>query len=260
MYGEILAFSGLIQYYFMIQMSQALWIFIDACTVPLSWALTSALPAKRLVNSRPTARLLGFETIGSVLGQLVINIFFLVMMTVILFRQPFFVCKEFNPANVDLRKWWEMSDNYESATLGILTAFQVLNSSCAFSLGVKYRQGFFKNKTYLLIFAALFLLLASVLLADPNPVGCAFHVNCGTSRALTELGYNVYWSAPLEYFSGIGHNVLPIYFRITIFLVAIANLVTIMAWEGLVILGPGREALKSFARGRWQVKKRPISV
>jgi predicted P-type ATPase len=59
MYGEILAFSSLIQYYFMVQMSQSLWIFIDGCTVPLSWALSCALPAQKLSKTRPTARLLG---------------------------------------------------------------------------------------------------------------------------------------------------------------------------------------------------------
>jgi hypothetical protein len=260
MYGEILAFSGLIQYYFMIQISEALWIFIDSCTIPLSWALTAASPATRLVNSRPTARLLGFETIGSVLGQLLINIFFLAMTTSVLFRQPFFVCKEFNPINVDLRKWWEMADNYESTVLGVLTAFQVLNASCAFNVGMKYRQGFFKNKKFLMIFGFLFAILASILLADPNPIGCAFHINCGNSKALTDLGYKVYWTAPFEYYSSIGHNVLPIYFRVTILLIVIANLVAIMAWESFVIQGPGRVFLKSFANGRWQVKKRPVSV
>jgi hypothetical protein len=59
MYGEILAFSGLFQYYFMVQMSQALWIFIDGSTVPLSWALTVGQPAEKLSKTRPTARLLG---------------------------------------------------------------------------------------------------------------------------------------------------------------------------------------------------------
>lgn len=63
MYGEILAFSGLIQYYFMVQMSQALWIFIDGCTVPLSWALTVSLPAEKLAKTRPTARLLGITSL-----------------------------------------------------------------------------------------------------------------------------------------------------------------------------------------------------
>jgi cation-transporting ATPase 13A3/4/5 len=45
MYGEVLAFLGLIQYYFSVTPSQGTWILLDASTVPVSWALTMALPA-----------------------------------------------------------------------------------------------------------------------------------------------------------------------------------------------------------------------
>ena len=69
MYGEIMAFSGLFQYFFVVQFSQALWMFIDGCTVPLAWALTKALPAEKLSKTRPTARLLG-STIGKILTVL----------------------------------------------------------------------------------------------------------------------------------------------------------------------------------------------
>lgn len=59
MYGETLAFIGLIQYYFTVNMSQVTWILIDGSTVPLSWALTMARPAATLAFTRPTAKLLG---------------------------------------------------------------------------------------------------------------------------------------------------------------------------------------------------------
>ena len=61
MYGEILAIGGLIQYYFMVQMSQMMWVMVDGITVPVSWALTMATPAKKLSPYRPTARLLGIR-------------------------------------------------------------------------------------------------------------------------------------------------------------------------------------------------------
>jgi hypothetical protein len=59
MYGETIAFGGLIQYYFMVQLSQMMWVFVDGITVPISWALTMAKPAEKLSSQRPTARLLG---------------------------------------------------------------------------------------------------------------------------------------------------------------------------------------------------------
>lgn len=59
MYGEILAFIGMVQYLFRVNISQAIYIMIDGTTVPLSWALTMAVPTKILAETRPTARLFG---------------------------------------------------------------------------------------------------------------------------------------------------------------------------------------------------------
>ena len=59
MYGEILAFTGIMQFAFKVTVSQAMQIMIDASTVPLSWAISLASPARKLIESRPTARPLG---------------------------------------------------------------------------------------------------------------------------------------------------------------------------------------------------------
>lgn len=196
----------------------------------------------------------------SVLGQIVINIVFLCIAVGILFNQSFFLCKEFDPKYVDLRKWWEMADNYEGAMLGVLTSFQILHSSCAFSMGSKYREGFFKNRLYLFVYVMLFTMLSAILLLDPNPVGCIFHINCGTKSALELLGYKVGFEAPKLYFSGIGHNVFPTYFRWSIWIMTVLNLIAIMTWEGIFILGPFRTWARRWANGRWQVRKRPLKV
>lgn len=200
----------------------------------------------------------GFETILSVLGQIFINLLVLCVAVIVLFQQPFFVCREFDSRYVDLRKWWEMADNYEGAMIGILTCFQIMHAACAFNLGSKYRQGFFKNKTFLMVYAAMFTLLSCVLLLDPNPLGCIFHMNCGTSNVLSQLGYNVWWSTPSIYYSSIGHNVFPMYFRLIIWLITILNLVAVMIWEGVFVLGPFRSWARQWANGRWQVRKRPL--
>ena len=60
MYGQVLSFMGLIQYYFTVNMSQFLWILVDGSTAPLAWALTMAKSATKLTPKRPTARLLGW--------------------------------------------------------------------------------------------------------------------------------------------------------------------------------------------------------
>jgi hypothetical protein len=210
-----------------------------------------------LVNFNLT---IGFETIISVLGQIVIHVAFLVASVAILFNQSFFVCKEFDSKYVDLRRWWEMSDNYEGAMLGILTTFQIFHSSCAFAIGEKYRRGFFQNKTYIAVYLLFFGILSFLLLADPNQLGCLFHINCGTRSALESARYKVNFMAPAEYYSSIGHNVFPLYFRIVILIMSVLNLMCILFWEKVVVLGPVRLWTKKWADGKWQVKKKEVKV
>lgn len=261
LYGEILAISSLIQYYFVVQMSQAMWVFIDGCTVPISWAITMARPAQSLAKTRPTARLLGFETVFSVFGQVIINLIFLLLTVAILCKQAFYVCHQFDSTFVDLRKWWELADNYEGSISGIMTTFQILHASCALSLGSKYRAGFWKNRYYLAIYFFTITVFTLTIISGPNPLGCAFRINCGTRDALESLGYtNISFSLPETYHNSSGHNVMPVYFRWIVVLLAYLNLAAIALWEGQVILGPGRQWFKKFANGRWQVKKETLRI
>eukprot|EP00842_Homolaphlyctis_polyrhiza_P003028 jgi/Hompol1/3726/HPOL_003341-RA len=256
MYGEILAFVGLVQYYFVVNMSQAMWILIDGSTVPISWALTMARPSRRLADSRPTARLLGPETIMSVVGQIVINIVFVIIAVVLLFGQRFFRCNEFDGNSADMRRWWELADNFEGEVTGLMATFQILHSAAAFNLGSKYRNGFLANRSFLIVYGVVFTIVSLVLLGFPNRIGCLFHVNCGTRDALQSLGYNIAFTPPAEYFSPAGHNVMPFSFRLTLWVLTVLNLFAVLAWETFVILGP----MRKWARGRWPVKRSTLRV
>ena len=260
MYGEVIAFIGLVMYYFSVEMSQLMWIFVDGCTVPISWALTMASPAQELSRSRPTARLLGVETISSVVGQIFINVIFMLIALYGLYQQKFFVCSEFDGSFVDLRKWWELADNYEGALIGFILIFQIINAACAFNIGNKYRAGFWKNKVFIVIYSAAALLLTILMLTDPNPVGCMFHINCGTKEALQNLGYNVWFKLPEKYFNPVGHNVFPPYFRWILFLIAMLNLAAVLVWEGIVITGPVREWAKAKFPGYMLVRKTDLHL
>lgn len=196
----------------------------------------------------------------SVLGQVIINTSISAFSVWLLFQQPFFVCKEFDSEFVDLRKWWELADNYEGAVTGLITAAQIIHSACAFNIGNRYREGFWKNTKFLAIYATALSCLYAVMLFDPNPLSCIFHINCGTSDALHKLGYNIWFEAPTAYFSAIGHNVIPINFRFTLVLISLVNLGLLLLWEGYFILGPVRQWANNFANGRWQVKKIPLRI
>ncbi|KAJ3214485.1 hypothetical protein HDU67_001617 [Dinochytrium kinnereticum] len=258
MYGEVLAFLGLIQYYFTVNMSQAVWVLIDGSTVPLSWALTMARPALRLATTRPTARLLGPETMVSVIGQIFIDVVFQIAVVVMLFNQDWFRCHEFDGRKVDVRRWWELGDNYEGEVTGLLGTLQIVFAAAVFNIGSTYRRGFFRNWIFVLIWMGIIGLLSYVVLADPNSVGCLFHVNCGTPEAIA--GLNREWGTafstsfagiPAVYHAFSGHNVMPWAFRWRFWGLAAGNFVAIMLFEWIVVLGPGRK----FARRVWPLKR-----
>ncbi|KAJ3353378.1 hypothetical protein HDU83_006863 [Entophlyctis luteolus] len=259
MYGEVLAFMGLIQYYFTVNMSQAMWILIDGSTVPLSWALTQAKPAARLARTRPTARLLGPETLISVIGMIFINVLFGIGAVVMLFGERtqngnWFHCNEFDGQYYDIRRWWELADNFEGATTGMLIVFQIVNAAAIFNIGRVYRAGFWRNWVFVVCYSIIFALLSFVTLADPNTLGCLFHTNCGTSDALSRLNSSTgtsystsFLGIPSTYYAFIGHNVMPMQFRIRLWLLCIGNLFALVVFEWGVVLNFGR----AFARRRW---------
>lgn len=61
-------------FYFSVTMPQYVWIAIDVfITVFLTWAVSQSRAADKLEPQRPTARLLGPQTMASTLGLVAIN-------------------------------------------------------------------------------------------------------------------------------------------------------------------------------------------
>jgi cation-transporting ATPase 13A3/4/5 len=223
-------------------------MFLDGITVPITWALTNALPAKKLIKTRPTARLLGIETNMSVFGPIIINLFTSFMCVYMLETEPFYNCNIFNGSLADLRKWWELSENYVGSVTSIMIMYNVIHSALAYNISCKYREGGLRNIKFAVLYMCLFGIITNILLADPNSLGCLFRINCGTSEALEALGYNVPFFAPKTYFSKTGHNVIPKYFRYKLFALSILNLVLVYVWEQVLIIGIGRQiSLKYFS-------------
>lgn len=69
-------------------MSQYIWIAIDVfITVFLTWAVTQSRAAKSLSEQRPTARLLGPQTLASCMGLVAMNWLFLSCTFYFLYQQ-----------------------------------------------------------------------------------------------------------------------------------------------------------------------------
>ncbi|KAI7857465.1 hypothetical protein BDC45DRAFT_435556 [Circinella umbellata] len=246
MYGEIMATSKLCTFYYTTSFSIWIFILIDAfITLFCAFAVTQAKAAKALSPQRPTARILGPEVLASVLGQLIINALFLAGAYIMLYtHDDFFRCNEWDARSVDNSKWWLLGDNFESEVLTFVVLFQFVNAALIFNYGYLFRAHWYKN--YLLLgVCAIFITIVSYWeLADPNEFGCAVRLNCGNPDVLESLGYPRPNFQIEPYNNPSGHNVLPKYFRYTLWVYSIGNMVATHAWELLFVLGPVRDWLK----------------
>jgi cation-transporting ATPase 13A3/4/5 len=94
----------------------------------MSWAMSLASPAHTLKPRRPTARLLGPETLLSTLGMILINALFVALGILLLYRQDFMNCNQFDAEFIDTLEWWRLQDNYEAEVVGLISIWQVLYS------------------------------------------------------------------------------------------------------------------------------------
>ncbi|KAJ1976192.1 hypothetical protein H4R35_002806 [Dimargaris xerosporica] len=250
LYGQIMACLKLMGFYFSTQISQPLWIMIDAfITVGMAVAVTLAGPTKRLAPCRPTARLLGPQTLISTIGQVAINWIFVMGGYALLFSQDWFVCHEFDSRMVDLSKWWLLADSFEAETLSFIVLFQFINAGAVFNFGHMFRRAWWRNYALVFIWAGLLVIVSYVELADPNWLGCKFRLNCGDPDVLVDMGYPRPSFDIESYNTMTHHNVLPRSFRFTLWGYSIANMVAVALWEYFVVLGPVRE---------WAKKKHPL--
>ncbi|ORX65480.1 hypothetical protein DL89DRAFT_325643 [Linderina pennispora] len=250
-YGQIM--SGMVKmasFYFAISLTQNLWMLIDgAIATGLAMTVSMSGPAKKLAPYRPTTRILGPQMLASVGGIALINWLFSAMAYVWLFQQPWFRCNEHASAEVDVTKWWLLGDNYEASILSFVSTFQFINNGFVVNYGHLYRARWYKNYSLLVIWAFLMTFVSYMLLANPNRVGCAFRLNCGTDTVLESLHYpKPTWKIE-PYNSPLGHNVIPRNSRWALWGYCLGNMATTNFWQVFVINGPMRSLLR---------KKKPL--
>lgn len=251
-YGQIM--SGMVKmasFYFAISLTQNLWMLIDgAVATGLMLTISLSGPAKRLAKYRPTSRLLGPQMLTSVGGIVLINWVFSALSFVWLFQQEWFRCNEHSAAEVDVNKWWLLGDNYEASILSFVSSYQFINNGFVVNYGYLYRARWYKNYALLVVWAFLIAFMSYILLADPNRVGCAFRLNCGTAKVLVDV---LHYSKPSWYIepynNPLGHNVIPRASRYKLWGYCIGNMLASNVWQLFVVYGPVHSLLR---------KKRPL--
>ncbi|KAJ1984505.1 hypothetical protein H4R33_004357 [Dimargaris cristalligena] len=256
LYGQTMAMLKANFFYFQGSIAQSLWIFVDAfITMGMTACLALSKAAPRLAPQRPTARLLGIETLTSTVGIVLINWLFLVGGYLWLYQQTWFRCHEFDARGIDIAKWWLLGDNYESAYLAFLTMFQFINNGAIFNFGYQFRQAWWRNYSLVAVWAAFIAMMSYVELADPNRLGCLFRLNCGNPKVLEELGFPRPTFDIEPYNIDQGHNVFPRSARFWLWSYSIANMAVGLLWERAVVLGPLRTLLRRlYPQSRLQLK------
>ncbi|KAJ1926895.1 hypothetical protein IWQ60_003410 [Tieghemiomyces parasiticus] len=249
LYGQTMVLMKANTFYFQGTLTESLWIFIDAfITLGMTACIPLSKASRRLAPQRPTARLLGPQTLLSTIGVVAINWVFVIVELIWLYQQPWFRCHEFDSTQVDISKWWLLGDNYESAILA-LTVFQFINAGAIFNFGHHFRRAWARNYPLVVLWAVVVGIMSYVLLADPNRLGCLFRINCGDPNVLQDLGYSRPGFAIEPYNIPQGHNVFPSRARWALWAMCLANMAAGLLWERLVILGPVR---------RYFMKKYPL--
>ncbi|OZJ06188.1 hypothetical protein BZG36_01004 [Bifiguratus adelaidae] len=258
MYGQIVQILKTISLYYSLGLTQNTWIMVDAfIAVGCTWAISQARATDRLAPYRPTARILGPEVLASLLGAFCINwAFQLGAFKGLLYSQDFFRCHEWDASSANLAAWWLLGDNYETETLTLIGLPQFVGAAFVFNFGFLYRKSFFHNYTLMIIVCVFLAILYYFLLADPNPFACMFRINCGDPDVLVAMGYTrPYWYIE-PYNNLIRHNVYPKVFRIKLFFMSIGNLLTLIIWEKVVVLGP----VRTYLRKKYPLRRQTVKL
>lgn len=230
MYGLIGCGLRFTMYSNAVFLSQWAFIFGDGFVlVGLSYGLSLVKPLNELGHERPTSSLVGPTTLVSMLGHEVLHVLFLYLAVHLLMTEPWYC--PFNPANVDLVKWWLLQDSHLGTTLFLVTAPQYITSALAFGFGSRFRRPVWTNPFLMAYATSLMCILAYLAFAEPNIVTERFRIATSTNVI------------------GLPSIPLPSSFVAKIAGVVVGDMFAVLTFEGLVVAGPVRRMV----RHRWHM-------
>ncbi|EGZ08658.1 hypothetical protein PHYSODRAFT_318641 [Phytophthora sojae] len=225
MYGVIASTLRLFQWYNATILSEWCFILADGFTlVGLSYVITLSKPLPELRDQRPTSSLVGPSTLLSILGQELINVVFLVSGIHMLASQRWYC--PFSPDNIDLAKWWLLSDNHLATTLFFTIITQQQLAAWVFSFGSRYRASIWSNHALVALCVLLVGLDTYLLLGPPGKLSDLFRISSGTNvMVLPDIP-------------------MPWAFRAQYFVLLFGNVIASILFEYFVVLGPVRDWLR----------------
>jgi hypothetical protein len=192
--------------------------------VGLSYVITLSRPLPELGNQRPTSSLIGPTTLTSIVGQELINIVFLFNGVHMLIREDWYC--PFTPDNVDLAKWWLLSDNHMATVLFFTVITQQHVAAWVFSFGSRFRAAIWRNYLLVAVFVVLVVLDIYLILGGPSDLTDLFRIASSTNVVV------------LPYIP------MPLSFRLKYFALLLGNVAAVILFEYAFVLGPVRDYLR----------------
>jgi len=234
MYGQVEAIANVMNAYFMINLSEYCWMFMDGFwVISMSFTLPLGKAASALAETRPTASLLGPITASSVVGILLINTTFAIIALWILFHQDWFQCRRWE--NSDVSNLVVIGDNYESETLFLVMGYQYISTAMAFNFGYEFRQTWWRNKCFV-GFCSLFTAIHLWVTLVPGDLSCFWRVNCENDHVL----YSAAIGRVLPIQNPFHTTVMPVSYRWILVILMISNTFANIFWEYFVVNGTRR--------------------
>jgi len=231
MYGQVETINQVICAYFNTTPGDWNWIFMDGIwVITMAFTLPLAKSATKLAPSRPTASLLGPQTMTSVLGILAINFFFVAIALSILHNQDWFQCRKWDN-NKDLSNLAYLNDNYETSVIFIVSGYQYMSSAIPYNFGFAFRAPWIKNY-FFIFFAVIFTALHFYVTLVPGKVSCVFRVNCVNEDVVHDPFGEVFAIQ-----NPFNTTIMPMDFRVILIAIMIMNLAANIVWEYFIVNG-----------------------
>lgn len=199
-------------------------------TVCLAFALPLSAAAPKLAQARPTASVLGLQTVASAVGVLAINFMFLVGALFYLFSQEWFECRKWG--STDVSNVLAIGDNYETETLFLVGGFQYIHSAAVFNFGYEFRRSWIQN--YVLAGLVIgFTTLHFYALFVPGDLSCVWRVNCVNEhvhRSVTDSD-----KFPIQ--NDFNSTLLPDHYKRGLCALMITNAAAVITYEYFVVNG-----------------------
>jgi magnesium-transporting ATPase (P-type) len=178
LYGNITSYVQAITYNMKSSFSDWTWLVADGVwTVSLYFALPAAGAASKLSSTRPTASILGWEMISSIVGITGCNYIFMAVALSTLFREDWFQCRKWNPDEIYAGTVLLPSDNYETQVTFLMFGYQCMFAAVTFNFGYEFRQAWWRNYPFVAV-VSVFLFVHVYITLVPGRMSCFWRVNC----------------------------------------------------------------------------------